>query len=174
MNYKVNSTFLSVFMLFIIFSSNCFAQENRIYQLSDTDGVSPNTNLTARNASNIMIEYPKDLLYGLAPSVYIQNNAIQNVEGATAPTVLKFKDVQSFGFISTRNELYNKVEMITIDLETVNDLQTPFDVDLIRGFDNLKYIYLKCEFPITETQIRAFIQNADPEISIFYKKINRS
>ncbi|MEZ4856137.1 MAG: hypothetical protein R2812_06660 [Gelidibacter sp.] len=77
-------------------------------------------------------------------------------------------------FISTRNELYKAVEN-TIDIESVNDLQHLFDVDLIRGFNNfLKYIYLKCEFPITESQIRAFIQNADPEISIFYKKINRS
>jgi hypothetical protein len=160
--------------MLIIFSSSCFAQENRIYQLSDTDGLVSNNNLTSRSSLNTMTEYPEDLLYGLEPSVYIQNNAILNVEGVTAPVVLKFKDINSFGFISTRNELYKKVEMITIHLSTIDDLQTPFNVDAIRGFNNLKYIYLKCEFSITETQIRAFIQNADPEISIFYKKTNRS
>ncbi|WP_417291062.1 hypothetical protein [Corallibacter sp.] len=171
MKLKVGPTFSNVLFycaFMLLFTGYSFAQQNPIYRL--TDG---NAQVQGRSAQ-VIANYPEDLLFNLESSIYIKNNAVLNTYGSTAPKVLKVKDSQSLNFLYTYNELYNEVEMITINLKSLSDLSSPFDVDSIRGFSHLKYIYLKCEFPISESQIRAFIQNADTEISIFYKNINRS
>ncbi len=170
MKNRMNATLASVIMvctLLVVFASNSFAQENRIYQLSD------NTNNQSVSRSSVT-SYPEDLLYDLAPSVYIANNQIVEVTDGQAPKVIKLKDINSFNILSTRNDLFKRVEMITINIQSASDLARPFNVDNIRGFGSLKYIYLKCEASVSEAQIRNFIQQADPEISIFYKIFNRS
>lgn len=172
MKNRMNTTLASVIMvctLLVVFTSGSFAQENPIYQLSDNTSNRSMSRSTATIAS-----YPEDLLYDLEPSVYIQNNQIVNVTESLAPKVLKLKDVNSFNILSTRNDLFKRVEMITINIKSTSDLTRPFNVDNIRGFGSLKYIYLKCEASVTESQIRNFIQQADSEISIFYKIFNRS
>lgn len=172
MKNRMNATLASVIMvctLLVVFTGSSFAQENPIYQLSD------NTNNQSMSRSTSAIaSYPEDLLYDLEPSVYIQNNQIVEVTEGQAPKVLKLKDVNSFDILSTRNDLFNRVEMITINIKSASELTRPFNVDNIRGFGSLKYIYLKCESSVTESQIRNFIQQADSEISIFYKIFNRS
>ena len=174
MNSKFNTKFLSMIILIGLFSSTSFSQDNIIHKLSDREQtVAHETTVGQRNATETSA-FPYDLLYDLKPTVYIKNNGILNVGGVGAPVVLKFLDAQSFDFISTRNTLYNKIELITINLISENDLRNPFDVDAIRGFSHLKYIYLKCEFPISENQIRAFLKNADPEITFFYSSYKRS
>lgn len=157
-----------VFALALIDSNKVLAQNNPIYQLPD------NQNTSRRTTGSTIVNYPEELLYELEPSIYVKNNAIIETVGASSPKVLKLKDVNSFNFLSTRNSLFRKVEMITINISSPSDLSSSFNVDNIRGFGQLKYIYIKSDFVITENQIRSFIQNADPEISIFYKIFKRS
>lgn len=154
--------------LLIVFTSS-YAQENPIYKLPDNASTQ-----SFSRTSAIVIAYPEDLLYDLEPSIYIEKNQITRTTGDQPPRVLKLKDVNSFPILSTRNELFKRVEMITINIQSTSDLSKPFIVDNMRGFGSLKYIYLKCEFSVTEMQIRSFIQKADSEISIFYKIFNRS
>lgn len=172
MKNRMNMTLTSVVMvcaLLVVFTSSSFAQENPIYQLSDnTDSQSMS------RTSTRVTSYPEDLLYDLEPSVYIKNNQIIEVTEGQAPKVVKLKDINSFSILSSDNDLFKRVEMITINIKSASDLMRPFNVDNIRGFGSLKYIYLKCESSVTESQIRNFIQQADSEISIFYKIFNRS
>lgn len=174
MNSKFNTKFLSMIILIGLFSGTSFSQENAIHKLSDREQTVAQGTTVGKRSSTITSEFPYDLLYDLKATVYVKDNGILNVVGAGAPVVLKFLDTQSFNFVSTRNPLYNKVELITINLNSANDLRNSFDVDAIRGFSHLKYIYLKCEFPISENQIRTFLQNADPEITFFYSSYKRS
>ncbi|MBO3099374.1 hypothetical protein [Gelidibacter pelagius] len=155
-----------------LFSSTSFSQENVIHNLSDREQTV--TQMNGLRSSAETSPFPYDLLYDLNATVYIKNNGVLNVEGVGSPAVLKFLDTQSFNFVSTGNSLYNQVELITINLSSVNDLRNSFNVDGIRGFGNLKYIFLKCEFPISENQIRSFLQNADPKIIFFYSSYKRS
>lgn len=168
---KNKITILLVVLLSILINTVSFSQTNTIHNLTES-----NTNSNARTASpaNSITSYPTHLLYDLQSSVYIEDNTIISVNGVTSPKVLKLKDTQSFEIIKNRNKLYKDVEMITINLKDVSDLSTAFDVDSIRGFNHLKYIYIKSDFNLTENQIIQFIINADPEISIFYKNIDRS
>ncbi|MBA6152593.1 hypothetical protein H3Z82_07630 [Gelidibacter gilvus] len=157
-----------------LFSGTVFSQENVIHNLSDRDLTVTQGASIHKRSSNDTSEFPYDLLYNLNSTVFVKNNGILNVEGVGAPVVLKFLDTQSFNFVSKRNALYNKIELITINLTSENDLRNTFDVAAIRGFSHLKYIYLKCEFPISENQIRSFLKNADPEIIFFYSSYKRS
>ncbi len=163
------TTVVMVCALLVVFTSSSFAQENPIYQLPDnTDSQSMS------RTSTRVTTYPEDLLYDLEPSVYIKNNQIIEVTEGQKPKVVKLKDTNSFNILSSDNDLFKRVEMITINIKSASDLMRPFNVDNIRGFGSLKYIYLKCESSVTESQIRNFIQQADSEISIFYKIFNRS
>lgn len=157
-----------------LFSSSSFSQGNAIHNLSDRDKVFANGNHTAQRKATTAAAFPYDLLYDLNTTVYIKNNSVLNTEGVGAPVVLKFLDTQSFNFVSTTNPLYDQIELITINLSSENSLRNTFNLDAIRGFSNLKYIYLKCEFAISENQIRSFLQNADPEIVFFYSSYKRS
>ncbi len=172
MKNRMNMTLTTVVMvcaLLVVFTSSSFAQENPIYQLPDnTDSQSMS------RTSTRVTTYPEDLLYDLEPSVYIKNNQIIEVTEGQKPKVVKLKDTNSFNILSSDNDLFKRVEMITINIKSASDLMRPFNVDNIRGFGSLKYIYLKCESSVTESQIRNFIQQADSEISIFYKIFNRS
>ncbi|WP_417197757.1 hypothetical protein [Bizionia sp.] len=172
MKNRMNMTLTTVVMvcaLLVVFTSSSFAQENPIYQLPDnTDSQSMS------RTSTRVTTYPEDLLYDLEPSVYIKNNQIIEVTEGQKPKVVKLKDTNSFNILSSDNDLFKRVEMITINIKSASDLMRPFNVDNIRGFGSLKYIYLKCESSVTESQIRNFIQQADLEISIFYKIFNRS
>lgn len=171
MKNRINTLVFSLLMVFasaLMSSNQALAQDNPIYQLPDD----PNT--SRRATASTIVDYPEDLLYELEPSIYVKNNAIIETIGANSPKVLKLKDVNSFNLLNTRNSLFRRIEMITINISSPSDLTRSFNVDNIRGFGQLKYIYIKSDFVITENQIRTFIQNADPEISIFYKIFNRS
>jgi len=173
MKNKINistTKLLFVVLLALFVDVSGFAQTNAIYNLTENSATSVN----ARVATPSITRYPTSLLYDLQPSIYVEQNAIINVNGIKSPKVLKMKDTQSFELVKTRNQLYKDIEMITINLKTVSDLSRTFDVDSIRGFNHLKYIYLKSDFPLTVNQIREFILNADPEINIFYKNLDRS
>ncbi|WP_143094940.1 hypothetical protein [Bizionia echini] len=174
MKNRMNATLTSIILvctLLVVFTGSSFAQENPIYQLSDH---SESNRQSMSRSTNAVISYPEDLLYDLEPSIYIKNNQIVEVTEGQAPKVLKLKDVNSFNILSSNNDLFKRVEMITINIQSASDLTRPFNVDNIRGFGSLKYIYLKCESAVSEIQIRNFIQQADSEISIFYKIFNRS
>lgn len=174
MNSKFNTKFLSMIILIGLFSGTALSQENVIHNLSDREQTLAQSATINKRSSKKTSEFPFDLLYDLKTTVYVKNNSILNVEGAGAPVVLKFLDTQSFNYVSTGNSLYNQIELITINLSSVNELRNSFNVDAIRGFSNLKYIYLKCEFEISENQIRSFLQNADPKIVFFYTSYKRS
>ncbi|TXE06500.1 hypothetical protein ES711_13380 [Gelidibacter salicanalis] len=175
MNTKFKTKLLSSLMLIGLFSGTCFSQDNVIHNLTgNSDRFISSDVVVGNRSSQATADLPSDLLYELNATVYVKNNTLSKVKGKAHPLVLKFKDAQSFNVVSKRSALFNTVEMIKIDLASENDLRTPFNMAALRGFNNLKYVYLKCEFPATEAQIRTFIQNADPKLIIYYNTYQRS
>lgn len=177
MNSKLNRIFLITAFLVGIFSSSLTAQENLIHQITSRDQTSQpqlrKTSNTRLKHTSSITEVPEDLLYDLNSAVYIKDNTIIHIEG-NAPLAVKLLDTKSYEFLTKRNELYHQVELITLNLDTREDLNTIFNIGAIRGFDNLRYIYLKCQFPINENEIRRLLQHADPEVTFFYHIYNRS
>tara|TARA_R110001583_G_scaffold49099_2_gene153784 strand:- start:2838 stop:3395 length:558 start_codon:yes stop_codon:yes gene_type:complete len=110
----------------------------------------------------------------LKPTIYIENNRIKKVSGDTAPLILKYENSYSLEILNENNSLIKEVELITIKLKSQNELNNRFDISKIRGFNNLKYIYIQCNFKCTSNQISSFILNVDPKVAIFYMVNNPS
>lgn len=159
------SSFLMVCLLCIFYSANSFAQENiqRIY-----DDNSETSNL--RSSANI----PNQLLHGKNPTIYIENSRVINVTGDTSPKVLKLLDANSYNLLQDNNPLYNNVEVITITLSRISDLNNRLDLSRINGFSSLRYVYVKCLFDCSDQQISNFLLNAESVTTVFYKVVNPS
>jgi hypothetical protein len=151
--------------MMIFFTSISYAQESiqRIYDENEQS-------INLRSSVNI----PDELLHGKNPTIYIKDASIINVTGDESPKVLKLLDATSSNILRNANNQYNDVEVITITLNRISDLNLRFDLSSINGFNSLRYIYIKCMFDCTDQQIRDFLLNADSVTTIFYKVINQS
>ncbi len=171
MELKINSLFASLILLLgsLLFSWNATAQEtNEIYRIYD-ESYSQQGTVLSKTAS---ISVPEKLLNGNNPTLYVKNNSVLNQTGSYNPMVLKLEDVNSYGFLNYNNVLFKDVQVITINLKNQSDMLQVFDASEIKGFNKLKYIYVKCYFECSEIQIRNFVTNIDSEIVIFYKIVN--
>lgn len=173
MKPRINSSFASLILTFglLIFSLNTVAQGNNdVYRIYDENSTQKGSIASKSIAGNI----PSKLLDGSNPTVYIQNNSVLNQTGFSSPLVLKLEDTNSYGFLNQNHELFKEVQVITLEINNQSELIQKFDADKIKGFNKLKYIYVKCQFECSEKAIRDFVINADPEIIIYYKVVNPS
>lgn len=168
MKNRMNATLASltmVCMLSILFSANGFAQNNiqRIF-----DDSSENSSMRSS------VTIPNELLHGNNPTIYIQNSEIINVTGTESPTVLKLLDASSNSLLQANNRSYNSVQVITITLNQMSDLNNRLDLSRINGFTSLRYVYVKCLFECSDDQVRNYLMNADSVTTVFYKVVNPS
>lgn len=159
------SNFLVVCALTFLFSNSSFAQGN-IQRIFDDNSDSGNL----RTSVNI----PDELLHGHNPTIYIENSRVINVTGDESPKVLQLLDANSNLLLQGNNSLYNSVEVITITLGRISDLNNRLDLSRINGFTSLRYVYIKCLFDCTDQQINNYLLNADSVTTVFYKVVNPS
>ncbi|MFB9055616.1 hypothetical protein ACFFU9_02585 [Mariniflexile ostreae] len=164
----------NVFILFLVCFSlvslhNSHAQQNKIYELKDQKALKNPNNIGAEDHT-----IPHDFLFSLKPTIYLKNNAILNVTGLNKPVGLTSYDGSSLSILKTENPLFNSVKVLKIQLNEPSDLGKVLDFSSIREFSSLQYIYVMCYFKCTEHQIRAFIQNANPEIIVYFENVNPS
>src|SRR5690606_23049490 len=159
--------FLTVIvMVLVLVSVSGYSQNNPVFRIYEN---SSQQSLKSSSKQN----FPEELLHGNNPTIYMANGDMTTITGPTKPLVLR-ADQTSLTALCTRDQLYSKVELITIKLNNITELNTPFDVGNIRGFSSLKYIYINCAFECTDQQISNFIINADPELIIYYKVLSKS
>jgi hypothetical protein len=181
-----NKSLLSKMKYFIL---GCFlavninhlsAQSSNIYELTEQDFQNTSvSNKVAKSATfGKSIDNVKQgffsLKKGLKPTIYVDNNKIKKVNGGVSPIILKYQNSYSLEALKENNSLIRDVELLTIKIKNQNELNNRFDFSNIDGFDNLKYIYIQCNFDCTANDISSFILNADPKVIIFYMVSNPS
>lgn len=168
---KIKFSFVKPFLALIVMvlvSVSGYSQNNPVFRVYE------NSSQQALKSSSLNAQVlPEDLLHGNNPTIYMANGDMTTITGPTKPLVLR-ADQTSLTALCTRDQLYSKVELITIKLNNITELNTPFDVGNIRGFSSLKYIYINCAFECTDQQISNFIINADSELIIYYKVLSKS
>lgn len=127
-----------------------------------------NSTLIANNDDDT----PYHLFYSLLPTIYVKNNGIINITGPNRPATLTLYDANSLNILNTENPLFESVQIIKIQLNDISDLNKYVDFSSLKGFDSLGYIHLTCYFDCNESQIRAFIKNINPEITIYFEYVN--
>ncbi|HLV38586.1 hypothetical protein [Xanthomarina sp.] len=159
------SNFLVLCAITFLFSSSSFAQGN-IQRIFDDNSENRNSRTTGT--------IPDELLHGKNPTIYIENSIIINVTGDESPKVLQLLDGTSNLLLQDNNSLYSNVEVITIKLNRLSDLNSRLDLSHINGFSSLKYVYIQCLFECTDQQINNYLLNADSVTTVFYKVVNPS
>jgi len=168
---------------FAILSGNqFFAQNANVYELFEQDF--QNTSKIASKNVSKSTSYSKSSLdvkegffslkRDLKPTIYVANDKITKISGDSAPLILKYENSYSLEIINENSSLIKNVELLTIKLKNQKDLINRLDFSTIKGFNNLKYIYIQCNFKCTASQISSFILNVDPKIAIFYMINNPS
>jgi len=169
-----------IISFFILLSINQLtAQSSSVYELFEEDfQQSPSKNTAKSSISSKSGVNAKQAFFtlktGLKPTIYVENNVVKKVSSNTVPLILKYENSNSLEILKENNSLIKKVELLTIKLKNLNDLNNQFDFSSIRGLDNLKYIYIQCNFNCTANQISSFILNVDPSVTIFYMVSNPS
>ncbi|MFD0988594.1 hypothetical protein ACFQ1R_00670 [Mariniflexile jejuense] len=168
MKNKLTIPFYSLLLslcITLISSGKLCAQENGIYEIENNNSLSKET---AKKSKGNNREDFYNLAYKLHPTSYAENKSIKKVNNSAKVSKLTFNDSNSFNVINQTNSNFNDVELITIKLNSVADLNNKLDLTDANGFNNLKYVYIKCSFKCTETQIKQFI-NSDSNVRVFYK-----
>ncbi|MGY0392318.1 hypothetical protein ACW5R3_07175 [Bizionia sp. KMM 8389] len=168
MKVKINNnlaSFVIASLLCLFSSENTFAQNN-IQQIFDNS--SPSS--TSRSA----VITPDNLLHGNNPTIYVENSRVINVTGDTSPKVLKLLDGNSNSILLESNNQYRTVEIITITINQLSDLNNRIDLNALNSFPSLRYVYVKSKFDCTDQQIQNFITNSSSVTTVFYKVLSQS
>lgn len=158
-------TLLFVCFVYLISIEKVSAQEHGIFELT-SDAVFSKVITKENKKKN------RDHFYNLAQKLhataYISNNAVNNIYGKNEIKRLTFSDTKSFGLLNKKN--FNEIELITVTLKKVSDLNSVLDLANNKKLSKLKYIFVKCNFKCTKQQIKNFVKiNLNSKIRIFYK-----
>lgn len=171
-----NKTY-SVYYIFLIACLSFISAQQTYAQDNDIKELNYNNNISSKNSSSkktVSKNTDRSDFYNLAlklqPSIYIENNSIKKSNGHKKPLKIVCLDVQSFSILEQAISSNRKVEILEISLKTTHDLNTRLDLSDNEEFGHIKYIYVKSNFTITETQIRNLITlSPDSDVRIFYK-----
>lgn len=158
-------TFLLACLVSILSIGNATAQENGIFELTDDDDLSK-VKIKKYKEKNRGKFY--NLTQKLHTTAYISNNNVNKVYGEGAVKKITFKDSKSFGLLNDNK--YDNVELITIKVNNISDLNNKLDLTANNNLGSLKYIFIRCSFKCKKQQIKKFIKaNRNSNIRIFYR-----
>lgn len=167
---KNNSTLniyssLVALLLLLFFTGNMFSQENNIYEIENN---TVGKKFTSKNESINNRDEFYDLTFKMYSTYYFQNKELKSKYGKGTPLKLTFRDLESVESLYDNTQDYSEVQLITIDLLNTNDLNSVIDLTYNnQPFQNLKYIFLRCNFNCNEQQINKFIK-VNSDVRIFF------
>ena len=122
--------------------------------------------VTSSDASTINVQRLKNLVTQVQPSIYFEDGVV-NTYG-DLPTNL-FTDLLSIGRVDNPVIAKQNIEIATIVINSVNELNSTIDLSAFSNFPNLKYIYFKTKLNTTSANIASHIINYDNRFNIVYK-----
>lgn len=152
-----------LFVIFYVFTLQTSAAQN-IKSYSD---VINGTKESKDKAVSIEVDHLKSLVFDLQPKLYIHKH--EEKRSSDEPPVCINADANAVDVLYKTNPLYEHVELITIILNSANDLDFVYDLSRLKSFSKLKYIQFLCSFECDPSQIR--LNQGEPEtgIIVFYR-----
>lgn len=177
----------SVCLIAFVWLNTMNAQDTNVYELfendfqldkvqakSQTKSATLKSGVNNKEVTNINLQDFLKLNNNIQPTVYIDKNAVVNVTGAVSPVKVKYSNIKPFNKLNEEESLFNSVELVVINLKTSNDLKNEFDLSKVNQYHNLKYIFIKCHFNCSVNQIQQFVKNTEPEVIVYFTKVNPS
>lgn len=180
----ISLKYFGIYFISFFWFNLAIGQKATVYQLFEDDlhlnvvqskTISKNTSLKS-NAAKEDLQNFLELNSSLKSTVYVKNNTVvkSTDAGVKKPIKIKFNNITPFQKLDEDNFLYTDVELITINIKTLNDLNNRFDLKNANHFQNLKYVFVKCYFDCSVNQIEQFVLNAEPEVIIYFTIVNPS
>lgn len=119
------------------------------------------SNVTLLNMQNV-----KELVYNTQPSIYFYGGVVK-VFGDKPRNL--FTDTNSISSLNNSITLKNNIEIVTVNLDNPNQLNTPINLSQLSEFKNLKYIYFITSFDVSNNAIANLIQGDSEKYMVFYK-----
>lgn len=178
---KINCMKSKIIMLIVLLISSLNALAQR---LSTSDNIDETTvpvleldaflsapSLTARTAtvSNVTLQNMqnvKELVYNTQPSIYFYGGVVK-VYGDKPRNL--FTDLNSISSLNNSITLKNNIEIVTVNLDNPNQLNSAINLNLLSEFKNLKYIYFISSFEVSNDGIANLIQGDSEKYMVFYK-----
>jgi len=132
------------------------AQDRDIYEISE------NTSLNINDRQDFY-----NLAFNLKTTVYLKDNSVQNTYGNGSIIKVTMQDTESFDFLKTNQSQYNQAELITIHVNTINELSKNIDLTSLSEMNGLKYIFIECLFKCQLQDVQNFVK-ANPNVRVFY------
>ena len=168
---------LLLILMLVSFYSGVFAQSTRAVQ-NETIVVTELNSLLASvrtpsssrmmnaNTGDINVQHLNDLLTQVQPSTYFYQGVVKTY--GDAPTNL-YTDASSLGQVNNSISDKQNIEIVTIVINTANELNSIIDLAAFSNFPNLKYIYFISNINTTSGTIASHIGHYDSRFNIFYK-----
>ena len=123
---------------------------------------SSNVNSRSANTGSQNVE---NLIYKVQPSIYFNSGQVKTY--GEKPRSL-FTDVRSLNRINNSTLLKNNIEIVTIKINSSNELNSTIDLSVFSSFKNLKYIYIVSNVSTSDKALSKMIVNYNEKYSIFY------
>ncbi len=134
--HSISYTLVRVSLFFTLLTGYfSFSQNKNIHELNYGNTVTVNN-------SNRNDFY--NLAFKLHPTVYLSNNEIKNVYGASSPIKIKLSDAFSIAILKSLTQKYGDTQLIIITLNNTTNFNTKLDLSFLHEFKKLKYIFIKC------------------------------
>jgi hypothetical protein len=179
---KITLINVATFLLFSILTVE--GQTTNFIQVSESDfesvqlngNIKNNIEISSRSNSKEKNTNKRffEIAYKKFSTIYVENGNIKKVSEEGNPIKLKSDDLQLQSLLNSSNNLFESIELITVDLKQQSDLSKSINVSNLTEFKNLKYIFVKCYFECSADQIRRLILNSNPEITVYYILTNQS
>jgi hypothetical protein len=163
---EVNTLFFSallIIILCVITAQNSSAQNLKEYSSLINSMTGTNKQVGSSEAKHL-----KSLVFDLQSKIYV-NNHVSKTFGAESPACIDI-DAKSTAQLYENNPLFSQVELITIKLDNLSDLNFVLDLSKLTGFRNLKYIQFFCSFNCDPAKISGLYQEISKTgIIVFYR-----
>jgi hypothetical protein len=92
----------------------------------------------------------KELCFSLIPTVYLKQGESQ-IKATEAPVRI-ITDVSSFSNLYADDDQFKSIEILLIQINSSDDLEKVLDLNSLKSFTSLHYIYFCCSFEICSDQ----------------------
>lgn len=178
---KINCMKSKIIMLIVLLISSLNTVAQRLSTSDNTEEISvpvleldaflstPSQTARAAAVSNVTLlnmQNVKELVYNTQPSIYYFGGVVK-VFGDKPRNL--FTDVNSIAGLNNSITLKNNIEIVTVNLDNPNQLNTPINLSQLSEFKNLKYIYFISSFDVSNDAIANLIQGDSEKYMVFYK-----
>lgn len=175
--------FLYVIILLMTFTNLSFSQEifsltgesiasSNFETMKANDGDNKSVRSNSKPKKNKELKKALNLIYNINPTIYISKSGV-SVPSDRIPVIVS-TDPDDMAPIFNANPIFNSVELLTLKISHLNDLDPKLNLRDLKTFPKLKYIYVESVVPITLDDILNFIQNRRRNITIIFKNASQS